>query len=162
MRWDLLLIVLLEWGFAIAMLASAALDIRSRRLPNWMNLVVALGFLPWAWASGLAWDQMAIHVGIGIAVLGVGFVLFAAGVIGGGDAKLGAAIALWVGFSFDLLRFFIVMSLAGGVLAVFALIWQKTTQRQLTRALPYGVAIGAAGLDYWFRHSQAACVLSGC
>ena len=162
MRWDLLLIVLLEWGFAIAMLASAALDIRSRRLPNWMNLVVALGFLPWAWASGLAWDQIAIHVGIGIAVLGVGFVLFAAGVIGGGDAKLGAAIALWVGFSFDLLRFFIVMSLAGGVLAVFALIWQGTTRRQLTRALPYGVAIGVAGLDYWFRHSQAACVLSGC
>ena len=160
------LIVLLEWGFALAMLASAALDIRSRRLPNWLNLSVALGFLPWAWAMALGWDQLAIHAVVGIVVLGVGIGLFAAGVIGGGDAKLGAAVALWIGFSrdgpFDLLRFFLVMSLAGGVLAALALIWQATTRRQLTRALPYGVAIGAAGLDYWFRHSQAACMMSGC
>lgn len=161
MRWELP-IVLLEWGFAAAMLVSAVLDIRSRRLPNWLNLAVALGFLPWAWASGLAWDQWAIHAVVGIAVLGIGFALFAAGVIGGGDAKLGAAVALWIGLSFDLLRFFIVMSFAGGILAVIALIWQARTHRRLARALPYGVAIGAAGLDYWFRHSQAACLLSGC
>lgn len=156
------LIALLEWGFALAMLVSAALDIRSRRLPNWLNLVVALGFFPWAWAMALGWDQLAIHVGVGIAVLGVGFGLFAAGVIGGGDAKLGAAVALWIGLSFDLLRFFLVMSLAGGVLAVCALIWQRATHRQLTRALPYGVAIAAAGLDYWLRHSDAGCALTGC
>jgi len=83
-------------------------------------------------------------------------------VIGGGDAKLGAAVALWIGFSFDLLRFFIAMSLAGGVVAVCALIWQGATHQRLARALPYGVAIGAAGLDYWFRNSHAACVMSGC
>jgi prepilin peptidase CpaA len=163
MRWDL--IVLLECGFALAMAVSAVLDIRSRRLPNGLNLAVALGFFPWAWAMGLGWDQMAIHVGIGIAVLGLGFVLFATGVIGGGDAKLGAAVALWIGFDprdpLDLLRFFLVMSLAGGVLAVFALIWQGATHRKVTRALPYGVAIGVAGLDYWFRHSTTAGILSG-
>src|SRR5581483_2281125 len=161
MRRDLL-IVFLEWGFALAMLVSAALDIRARRLPNLLNLAVALGFLPWAWAMTLGWDQVGIHVAVGIAVLGIGFALFAAGVIGGGDAKLGAAVALWIGLSFDLLRFFVVMSLAGGVLAVLALIWQAKTRQRLARALPYGVAIAAAGLDYWHRHSLAACLLLGC
>jgi prepilin peptidase CpaA len=162
MRWDNALILTLEYAFAAAMLVSAVLDLRSRRLPNWLNLAVALGFLPWAWASGLAWDEAAVHLAVGAVVLGVGFGLFAFGVIGGGDAKLGAAVALWIGLSFDLLRFFLIMALAGGVLAVLALGWQAATHRRLIRALPYGVAIGGAGLDYWLRHSQAACLLSGC
>jgi prepilin peptidase CpaA len=162
MHWDRTLILILEFGFAVAVLVSAALDIRARRLPNLLNAAVALGFLPWAWASGLEWSAVAIHLAVGAAVLGVGFGLFAAGVIGGGDAKLGAAVALWIGLSFDLLRFFLIMSIMGGVLAVIALIWQASTGRRVSRALPYGVAIAAGGLDYWFGHSQAACVLAGC
>jgi prepilin peptidase CpaA len=164
MRWDpsLILILVLEVGFAAAMLVSAVLDIRARRLPNWLNLAVALGFLPWAWATGLPWGEVAIHLAVGAAVLGIGFGLFALGVIGGGDAKLGAAVTLWIGLSFDLLRFFLIMALAGGILAVVALIWQARTRQELTRALPYGVAIGAAGLDYWLRHSHAACRVFGC
>jgi prepilin peptidase CpaA len=164
MRWDTshILVLALECGFAAAMLVSAALDIRARRLPNALNLAVALGFLPWAWASGLPWSDFALHLAVGAAVLGLGFGLFAFGVIGGGDAKLGAAVALWIGLSFDLLRFFLVMALAGGVLAMVALAWQARTRRRLTQALPYGVAIGAAGLDYWLHHSQAACFMSGC
>jgi prepilin peptidase CpaA len=157
-----LLTILLEWAFAAAMVAAAIFDIRSRRLPNWLNLAVALGFLPWAWAMGFDWGQVGIHTAVGLVVLGLGFVLFATGVIGGGDAKLGAAVALWIGFSFELLRFFLIMSVAGGILAVIALIWQARTRRPLTSALPYGVAIGAAGLDYWFHQSTAGCALSGC
>jgi prepilin peptidase CpaA len=157
-----LLSIVLECGFAAAMLISAALDIRARRLPNSLNLAIALGFFPWAWASMLGWEQLGVHVAVGVVVLGIGFALFATGVIGGGDAKMGAAVALWIGLSFDLLRFFIVMSFAGGILAVCALIWQAVTRKPVTRALPYGVAIGAAGLDYWLRHSHAACLLSGC
>jgi prepilin peptidase CpaA len=152
----------LETGFAAAMLVSGWLDIRARRLPNWLNLAVALGFLPWAWASDLSWGGFAIHLAVGAVVLGIGFGLFALNVIGGGDAKLGAAVALWIGLSFDLLRFFLIMALAGGVLAAIALVYQSVTKRQVTRALPYGVAIGVAGLDHWLRHSQAGCWLSGC
>ncbi len=162
MRWDIILILCLEFGFAAAMLASAVLDLRSRRLPNWLNLAVALGFLPWAWASGLSWGDFAIHFAVGVAVLGIGFGLYAVGVIGGGDAKMGAAVGLWIGLSLELLRFFLLMALAGGVLAVIALIWQAARKRRLTDALPYGVAIGLAGLDFWVRHSQAACLLSAC
>ena len=162
MHWDTVLTVLLQFGFALAMLASATLDLRSRRLPNWLNLAVAMGFLPWAWSTGLPWNDVAIHLVVGAMVLAVGFGLFATGVIGGGDAKLGAAVALWIGFSSELLRFFIAMALAGGVLAIFALIWQAAAHQRLTRALPYGVAIGVAGLDYLFRHSEAACFFSGC
>jgi prepilin peptidase CpaA len=162
MRFDTTLILALECGFAAAMLVSAVLDIRARTLPNWLNLAVALGYLPWAWAMGSSWSEIAIHIAVGAVVLGVGFALFTTGVIGGGDAKMGAAVALWIGLSFDLLRFFLIMALAGGVLAVIALAWQARTHRKVTRALPYGVAIGFGGLDFWFHHSQAACVLSGC
>lgn len=159
---DPVLTLALECGFAAAMLACAALDIRARTLPNWLNLAVALGFLPWAWAGGLAWSEVAIHAVVGAVVLGIGFGLFTAGVLGGGDAKMAAAVALWIGLSFDLLRFFLIMALAGGILAVIALVWQARTHRKVTRALPYGVAIAVGGLDFWLHHSQVACRLSGC
>ena len=166
MSWETILILCLEFAFAAAMLVSAVLDIRSRRLPNWLNLAIALGFLPWAWLSGLAWGDFAIHLAVGLVVLGIGFGLYAAGVIGGGDAKMAAAVALWIGLALEpdlpLLRFFLLMALAGGVLAVIALVWQSVKKRRLTDPLPYGVAIGVAGLDFWLHHSQAACLLSGC
>ena len=41
---------------------------------------------------------MAAHVGAGALMLLVGFGLFAFGWFGGGDAKLMAAVGLWVGF----------------------------------------------------------------
>ena len=160
--WKADLALILEFAFAAAMLACAVLDIASRRLPNWLNLAIAVAFLPWAWAQDLGWVTVAINLAVGLVVLGVGFGLFSAGVIGGGDAKLAAAVALWIGLSLDLLRFFLVMSLAGGVLAAIALAWQAKTHRKLERALPYGVAIAAAGLDYWLRHTSAGCFLSGC
>jgi prepilin peptidase CpaA len=162
MRFETILILALECGFAAAMLLSAVLDIRARTLPNWLNLAVALGFLPWAWAGSLPWSEVAIHAAVGVVVLGIGFGLFTVGVIGGGDAKMAAAVALWIGLSFDLLRFFLIMALAGGVLAAIALAWQARTHRKVTRALPYGVAIAAGGMDFWLHHSQAACLLSGC
>jgi prepilin peptidase CpaA len=161
-RWDTILIVALELGFAGAMLASAVLDIAARRLPNWLNLAVAVAFLPWAWAMHFTGGLIFVHLVVGAVVLLLGFGLFAVGVIGGGDAKLAAAVAIWIGLTFDLLRFFLLMSLAGGVLAAIALVWQGVTHRKLDRALPYGVAIGIAGLDYWLRHSQTVCRVLGC
>jgi prepilin peptidase CpaA len=156
------LILALDAAFALAMLVAAGCDIAWRRLPNWLTAAVALGFLPWAWAAGFSWTGIGIALGVGVVVLGIGFGLFAAGIIGGGDAKFAAAIALWIGLSLELLRFFLVMSLAGGVLAVIVLAKQAATKSPAARPLPYGVAIAVAALDYWIRHSRLACAFGGC
>jgi prepilin peptidase CpaA len=160
------LALLLESAFAVAMLVAAGFDIAWRRLPNWLTAAVALAFLPWAWAVGASGIGFAIALGLGAVVLAIGYGLFAAGIIGGGDAKMAAAIALWIGLSptfiFDILRFFLIMSLAGGVLAVLVLIGQAAAKDRLRRPLPYGVAIAIAALDYWSRHGQAACLLTAC
>jgi len=156
----------LELAFAAAMLIAAGCDIAWRRLPNWLTAGVALGYLPWAWAVGIGWTGIAVAVAVGAVVLGVGFGLFAAGVIGGGDAKLAAAVALWIGLSpgfiFELIRFFLVMSLAGGILAVIVLAGRALAPGRPQRPLPYGVAIAAAALDFWLRHSHAVCWATGC
>ena len=152
----------LELAFAVAMLVAAACDIAWRRLPNWLTAGVAVAYLPWAWAVGIGWGGVAVALAVGAVVLGLGFGLFAAGVIGGGDAKLAAAVALWVGLSFELIRFFLVMSLAGGVLAVIILAARAFARGRPQRPLPYGVAIAAAALDFWIRHSHVVCWATAC
>jgi prepilin peptidase CpaA len=154
--------LLLEIAFAAAMLGSAAADLAWRRLPNWLNAAIAIAYFPWAWAVGEGWPFIAVAVVVGAVVLAIGFGLFAINVIGGGDAKFAAAVTIWIGFSYDLLRFFLIMSLAGGVLAILALTWQAVSRRPLRRPLPYGVAIAVAGLDHWLRQTQTGCTLMGC
>ena len=154
--WGPGLALALEAAFALAMLVAAGCDIAWRRIPNWLTAAVAIAYLPWAWAMGVSWLVLAVTLGVGLVVLGIGFGLFAAGMIGGSDAKMAAAVALWIGLTFDLLRFFLVMSLAGGVLAVLVLIGQAARKDRPRRPLPYGVAIAVGALDFWLRHGRAA------
>jgi prepilin peptidase CpaA len=67
--------------------------------------------------AGLDGWQMAHHLGSGLLVLTIGILLFIPGWIGGGDAKLAAAVGLWVGFE-NLLPFVFFAALAGGALAL--------------------------------------------
>lgn len=168
----------LEFGFLLAMAIAAVRDLAAWSLPNWLSLSVALGFFLWAWASGAEWGAVAWALAAGILVLGAGYLLFELNLWGAGDAKLAAAMALWIGLTMDLFRFFLVVSLAGGVLAVLALILHAVTgQPQLPPGDPgfeaarrnplkararYGVAIAIGGLDFWLRHSKGACLFSAC
>jgi prepilin peptidase CpaA len=156
-----LLISGLEVAFAFALMAMAIWDIAYRRLPNWLNIAIAVAYLPYAFALGVGWASIGLSIAVGVGVLGLGIGLFSLGLIGGGDVKLAAAIAIWIGPSLDLLRFFLLMALVGGALAVIALIWQRVTGRKATRALPYGVALAVSGLDYWLHHNHLAGPLTG-
>src|SRR5439155_15849311 len=81
----------------LAMLViAAAVDWRTRRIPNWLTVLMML--------SGLAGSFLAGHVASpGQAMLGmvvgfaIPFVLFAMGALGGGDVKLLAGIGAWLG-----------------------------------------------------------------
>ena len=67
--------------------------------------------------AGLGLGDMAYHVGAGLLVLAIGVLLFIPGWIGGGDAKLAAAVALWLGFE-NLFSYLFCVALAGGSLAL--------------------------------------------
>lgn len=140
------------------MIAGAVYDATTLTIPNWISgLLVAL-FPIAALVAGLSWAEAGIHVAVGFAALLAGMGLFAAGIIGGGDAKLFAAIALYVGatqFTF----FLFAVALAGGVLACLflAMRWIGVASANtrfswvgrvasVGAGIPYGIAIAAGGL----------------
>lgn len=134
--------VLLVW--------AAAVDIVTRAIPNTVVLLLAACFGVFALAAGMPALQVVAHLACAGTVLVFGFFLFSRGLIGGGDAKLLAAAALWFGFD-SLLPFLAATALAGGVLslawlAISAASIQLGRETALARTVPYGAAIAAGAL----------------
>jgi len=153
------------WMFPLAMIVAGWRDIVSMTIPNWISLALLGLFVVTAPLIGLSWAQFGIHIIIGFAALILTIGMFALGWIGGGDAKLFAAAALWMGWP-DVLAYTLVSALAGGVLTVFLLFARKTAlppffyaQKWSARLLkkggdvPYGVAL-CAGALYLFPQSE--------
>jgi prepilin peptidase CpaA len=123
-----------------------------------VSLLLTAGFFLLAIATGMSAEAIGLHVAAGALVLAIAFVCFARGWIGGGDAKLAAAVALWLGFE-HLFAFMVYAALAGGTLATTIL---SLRQMPLPRAMaaeawavrlhdrgagiPYGIALAAAAL----------------
>ncbi len=77
------------------MVLTAYFDLKVLKIPNWLVLAVLAVFLvcgPW----GLPLDTFGWRILQGVIVLVIGFGLFAAGAIGGGDAKMAAALAPFI------------------------------------------------------------------
>ena len=97
-----------------AMMAFAASsDLLTMTIPNRVSLIMVGGFLVLALATGMSLEQIAWHFAAGLMVLVIAFAFFARGWIGGGDAKLAAATALWFGFD-HLLPYALYGSIFGG------------------------------------------------
>ena len=137
------------------LLAAGFYDLASFTIPNFLSAALAALFLVFAAVAGFNVSLLGGHLAAGLVGLGVGFGLFAMGWIGGGDAKLFAAIALWLGFS-DLLPYAVTASLFGGLLSVMVLLVRQMPLPRLlaghswavrlhdTRSgIPYGVALAA-------------------
>ncbi len=91
-------------------------------------------------------------------VLAVAFICFACGWIGGGDAKLAAATALWLGFG-HLFDYLVYASILGGALTLLIVQfrtlpmphilagreWAERLHRE-GGGVPYGIALAAAAL----------------
>ena len=121
-------------------------------------LILVGGFFVLAFASGMGYSDMLVHVGAAAAVLIVTFGFFLQGWIGGGDAKLAAATALWFGFDY-LMPYLVYASLFGGALTLLLLQFRMTplpsvlarqgwAQRlhEKDGGVPYGIALAAAAL----------------
>jgi len=133
-------------ALAIALLIAAFTDMRSRQIANWLNGAIAAG-APLFWiAMGYSlWPQVAIQLGVALAAFIVLAGLFAIRAMGGGDVKLLTALALWVQPT-HFLQLLIIMALLGGVLTIALGSWHVMRRQTEKLAVPYGVAISAAGL----------------
>ncbi len=103
--------------FPALLLAAAGWDLASFTIPNFIPAALAALFVVLAVASGLTPAAIGLHLLAGGIGLIAGFTLFALGYIGGGDAKLFAAVALLLGVH-DAVAFALISALFGGGLTL--------------------------------------------
>jgi prepilin peptidase CpaA len=144
-------------AFAGLLLWAAASDLATMEIPNRISVIAVALYPLAALACGIDLKDIGIHLGVGFAAFIVCWALFCIGVFGGGDAKLIAAATVWTGISQALPTFLVWTCLAGGLLAVTALISRKHFKPSQTRpafvnrflgetGVPYAVAIAAGGI----------------
>lgn len=103
--------------FPLFMIVATALDIATMTISNRLCAALAAAFVPAALVAGFDASTFGLHLAIGFGALAVGFAMFAAGWVGGGDAKFLAATALWMGWP-NVVAFALMVALSGGGLAV--------------------------------------------
>ncbi len=131
---------------APALLWAAYGDWLRRDIPNKLNLAIALMAPLYWWAAGFSlWPDIAIIIGLALALFIVFTFAFAIGAMGGGDVKMIGALALWL-VPQQLSTMLIVMAIGGGALTLFMLIRQRLTKSNETPEVPYGIAIAGGGL----------------
>jgi prepilin peptidase CpaA len=158
-------VVLIAAGAVL--LAAAAQDFLDYLIPNRLVLALVSLYPIYILASGNTVDWLGGFL-VGLATLAAGLLLFGFRLIGGGDAKLLAATALWAGPSL-LLPFLLLTAFSGGVLAMMVIATGRLTvffpvllrifpQQTIVlgqQKLAYGVAIAAGGLFVLSRHLVA-------
>jgi len=157
----------------VVLLVASWTDVRARRIPNWLTVAgMIAGLAVRAWMGPGPLVDGALGVGLGL-LLSAPF--FAVGALGGGDAKLLMAVGAFMGPA-DLARASLVIAVVGGLIALLEaarrgvllptlascgfllLSWvtlgRRGRERVVVRgerlAIPYGVAIAAGSLLWWF------------
>jgi prepilin peptidase CpaA len=144
--------------FPALMAFAASSDLLTMTISNKLSLALAGGFFLLVAVTGMSLHSTGMHLAAATIVLVGAFVFFSQGWIGGGDAKLAAATALWFGFDY-LLDYLIYASLFGGALTLAIIQFRKiplpavlARQGWILRlhetdaGIPYGIALAAAAL----------------
>jgi prepilin peptidase CpaA len=145
--------------FPFCMVYAAISDMVSMTIANRVSVILVVVFAIAAPLTGMDWATYGWHFAAGGIVLAVTFGMFAIGAMGGGDAKLLSATAIWMGLSIELLQYLVLGAVIGGVLSLFVIIYRRSPLSTFTGhnmflrhfadqkvGVPYGVALGAAGL----------------
>lgn len=159
--------------FPALVVIAALKDVTSYTIPNWISLALIAAFVPAALVSGASLASIGLCLAVGAGALLLGMGMFAAGWIGGGDAKLFAAAALWLGAPGALL-FMLATGLAGGALTLGLLslrsgwfepvlaggpAWLRKLGAQ-GGDIPYGAAIAAGALAAFPQGALALAIAS--
>lgn len=144
--------------FPALMAFAASSDLLTMTISNRLSMALAGGFFLLTLITGMSLYAFGMHLAAAAVVLVIAFVFFSQGWIGGGDAKLVAATALWFGFDY-LLDYLICASLFGGALTLAiiqfrklplpAVLARETWILRLHKTgagIPYGIALAAAAL----------------
>lgn len=144
--------------FPLAMAFAAAADLLSLTIPNWIPGLLVAGFVVLAPLVGLGGGDVAVHAGLGLLALALGFTAFSLGWIGGGDAKLFAATCLWMG-PVQILPYLVFAAVLGGVLTLLIVTIRSSPLPTVLQShgwivrlhdakegVPYGIALAVAGL----------------
>lgn len=139
-------------------LAIAAIsDLLTMTIPNRVPAILLGAFVLVAPFTDLSLAMIGMHLAAGLIVFTVCFALFALNIMGGGDAKLLTASAVWFGLNGSLMEFLIYVSFFGGILTLLIIVMRKQENTILASGLrlphtlftaekiPYGIAIGLGG-----------------
>jgi len=143
--------------FAGALIFAALSDAASMKISNRISLAIIIAF---AIATPIAWESWAVfgeHMFIGLIFFVAGFIMFAVGGLGGGDAKLMSAIALWWTWP-DVLPYIFYVTVLGAVLAIFMMVGRNFVPASIAtngmvsrmfsneKQIPYGIALALGSL----------------
>jgi prepilin peptidase CpaA len=153
-----LLAPLLIAVFPLLVIVAALKDVTSFIIPNWISVGLVLAFYPAALAAGAPLGVIGMATAVGAVALLAGMAMFSLGWVGGGDAKLLAGCALWMGWP-TVLPFLLATALAGGALALILMQMRSRTVRAFLEGgppwiarlvtapdAPYGLAIAIGAL----------------
>jgi prepilin peptidase CpaA len=151
--------------FPALMALSASMDLMTFTIPNRICVALALGYVVFAALLGVPFVNILLNLSCGLAILVITFAMFNFGLIGGGDAKLAAATAAWLGWT-AILDYGLAAALFGGGLtlillgartvplpAALARVAWLARLHNASAGVPYGLALAAAGLMQ-FPHSS--------
>ncbi len=144
--------------FPGALILAGAMDLFTLTIPNRISIVMIGAFFVLAPLAGLSLQDVGWHMVAGLLFLVVGIGMFALNWLGGGDAKILAVAALWIGFG-NLMDYVFIVAIAGGALAIFLLAYRSILPprfllkqdwamrlHEADGGIPYGVALAVAGL----------------
>lgn len=150
MEWTIVRIALVT-ALVLLLLSAGIEDSRTREIADRKNIAIALIAPLWWWSSGLpVWPDMVLRIVVAAGVFLLFAQAFRIGMMGGGDVKMIAAIALWLPVPL-LFRMMLIMSIAGGVVTLVMLVghrFRRLPPGETAPAIevPYGVAIAIAAL----------------
>ena len=139
-------------------LAMAAFsDLFTMTIPNRVSLILIVSFLVLAPLSGVGWEMIGLHLAAATIIFCACFALFAFNVMGGGDAKLLSATALWFGLNESLTFLMVDVAVIGGLITLLILLVRAQSNTilaiglpvpnsvLLAKKIPYGIAIAIGG-----------------
>lgn len=147
--------------FPLIMLIAAVSDLMTMKISNYLSAGLLLAFLVMAFLTKMPLQIFMWSLGCGLMMLFITFGMFAVGWVGGGDAKLVSATAIWMGWSL-LMPYLLVASVFGGILTILLLMFRRfrlpgfLANREWALRLhkprggiPYGVALAASALVFY-------------